>query len=235
MTNAATIREQLKQRLLGRSNALDRLSRFIGLVQRSRSGFRWDLREAAYIDNATGAVVPDVEVLFELGQYESWVSGNVRNITQELIDGAVDVNAWQLAMRDELRDSWRTTYMLGRGGIEQMGPDDWGRLGGNLNREYRRLYTFAVSISEGRMTAPQIQARARQYASAVRTAHGAGRTIGYVSAGYTEERRVLTPAEHCEDCQGYAAQGWQPIGTLPEPGSGSRCHRNCKCIKEYRR
>jgi hypothetical protein len=50
---------------------------------------------------------------------------------------------------------------------------------------------------------------------------------------YTEERRVLSPAHHCEDCPPLAALGWQPIGTLPPIGD-SECGANCKCRFEYR-
>lgn len=38
----------------------------------------------------------------------------------------------------------------------------------------------------------------------------------------------------CEDCIGYAAQGWQPIGILPVPGQRCRCHDNCRCWTDYR-
>lgn len=38
----------------------------------------------------------------------------------------------------------------------------------------------------------------------------------------------------CEDCIGYAAQGWQPIGILPVPGQRCRCNDNCRCWTDYR-
>ena len=38
----------------------------------------------------------------------------------------------------------------------------------------------------------------------------------------------------CDDCRGYHAMGWQPIGTLPVPGERCRCHDRCRCIMDYR-
>jgi len=34
---------------------------------------------------------------------------------------------------------------------------------------------------------------------------------------------------NCDDCVGYAAQGWQAEGVLPVPGEGSQCDGNCRC------
>jgi len=38
----------------------------------------------------------------------------------------------------------------------------------------------------------------------------------------------------CPECQNYAAQGWQPIGSLPMPGRDCRCYDRCRCSVEYR-
>ncbi len=50
-----------------------------------------------------------------------------------------------------------------------------------------------------------------------------------------EERRVLAGDANCNDCVSYASLGWQPFGTLPEPGQDSVCKANCKCIVESRK
>ena len=34
---------------------------------------------------------------------------------------------------------------------------------------------------------------------------------------------------NCDDCVGYAAQGWQAEGVLPVPGEASQCLGNCRC------
>jgi hypothetical protein len=72
------------------------------------------------------------------------------------------------------------------------------------------------------------------YANKTRTAYYDGKVAAAKDAGLVEERRRLNPAEHCADCIGFANLGWQPIGSLPEPGEQSVCRANCKCTKEFR-
>ena len=52
--------------------------------------------------------------------------------------------------------------------------------------------------------------------------------------GQTMMRRVARQdRKTCQDCIGYAAQGWVPIGLLPPPGQRCACHDNCRCYVEY--
>jgi hypothetical protein len=53
-------------------------------------------------------------------------------------------------------------------------------------------------------------------------------------AGNTEMRRETTATESCPDCLDFAAQGWQPIGSLPLPGESSVCGSRCQCSVSYR-
>jgi hypothetical protein len=39
-------------------------------------------------------------------------------------------------------------------------------------------------------------------------------------------------ADHCDDCPPLAAQGWQPLGTLPDIGD-TECGGQCHCHFEY--
>jgi len=153
---------------------------------------------------------------------------------KRLTDGRISLPEFQRQMRKEIKDAWRTQYLLGRGGRGQMTQADWGRIGGRLQFQYARLNQFAADIAADTMTEAQIQARAALYSGANRTALYDGTTQRMQGAGKEEERRVLNPAEHCPDCTGFAARGWVPIGTLPEPGQQSVCLTNCKCTKEYR-
>ncbi len=50
-----------------------------------------------------------------------------------------------------------------------------------------------------------------------------------------EERRRMSGGPNCPDCIAYAALGWQPFGTLPEPGQDSYCGTHCNCRIEVRK
>ena len=156
------------------------------------------------------------------------------NITQRYVDGKIDINAWQKGMRKEIKDSHIVSSTAGRGGRDSMTKADWGRTGGRLKQQYGYLDGLALERINGEVSDAQMMARAKMYAGNNRKAYYDGQVAANKDAGFTEERRILHPAEHCDDCEGFEAQGWQPIGTLPEPGEESVCMSNCKCTKEFR-
>jgi hypothetical protein len=62
-----------------------------------------------------------------------------------------------------------------------------------------------------------------------------GRFFGENQKGSKEMRRVARHDKRtCPDCVRYDEMGWQPIGSLPMPGKGCRCHDRCRCHIEYR-
>ena len=201
----------------------------------ARAGFRWDKPSARYRDNATGRYVSEQHVretveAFNLDAHRD----NVTNLTQQLIDKKISLPDWQQAMAQEIKDAHIVNASAGRGGRNAMTQEDWGRTGGRLTNEYNHLNSFADDIATGNMSDAQIMARANSYSGASRKAYYDGMTAAAADAGFTEERRLLQPGESCGDCIAFEAKGWQPVGSLPEPGQDSQCLSNCNCIKEYR-
>jgi len=121
-----------------------------------------------------------------------------------------------------------------RGGWAQMSQSDWGKVGAQIKAQYAYLNNFAQEIASGKQALNgQVLARADMYGKATHSTYEAIRGQMAEVRGMTEERRVLTPGENCPDCIDYAAQGWQPIGSLPVIGD-SVCMTNCRCEFEYR-
>lgn len=137
------------------------------------------------------------------------------------------------AFAQEIKALHITMTVIGGGGRDQITNRQWGTVGANLKKEYKALNGFVKDIEDGKLSEKQIYARSGMYANAVWKSFWASRTIKAESK-FTQERRVLRPAEHCVDCIDFANRGWQPIGSLPNPGEQSRCLSNCRCIKEYR-
>ena len=53
--------------------------------------------------------------------------------------------------------------------------------------------------------------------------------------GFREARRVARlDRKCCEDCVQLSSMGWSPMGLLPPPGQGCRCHDRCRCYMDYR-
>jgi hypothetical protein len=150
-----------------------------------------------------------------------------------LLAGDVNIEDWQTAFARELSRAHVQLAAFGKGGWKRMSQSDWGNVGNNLKFEFERLNTFASQIVNKELSAKQIKARINLYNRAANKAYWREKTK-VMADTYKEERRVLGSAEHCEDCVDYASKGWQPIGSLPEPGEESVCFGNCKCTKEYR-
>lgn len=147
---------------------------------------------------------------------------------------------WREAMRQEIKQQYIKSYLEGRGGVEQMGPVDWGSIGGMLREQYRYLDEFAKLIEDGALSEAQIRARAQMYMESSREAYERANERVQVGLGMDEVRWVLQEAAHCPDCETFASLGWQRIEDNPFggaiPGDGStQCLSNCKCYREFRK
>lgn len=147
-----------------------------------------------------------------------------------------NVSDWQQAFSREIKRIHIQGMVLGRGGWNQVTADDYRQLSTELRYQYTQLRTFAQEVSEGKLSEAQIQARMKMYENSARTSFNRGETAAKKAAGFTQKRRVLNPAEHCQDCISFAGRGWVDIddASLPPPGKDSECLTNCKCDMDYR-
>lgn len=89
---------------------------------------------------------------------------------------------------------------------------------------------------------PLANNRGRTYIRSFRVSYQILEHKEKIDAGYTEAKRVLTPAEHChtelkppyrDGCFEVAAKGWMDIRDMPPIGS-LLCAQFCKCHLIYR-
>ena len=134
------------------------------------------------------------------------VQARVESLAGALAAGGISLGEWQSQMRQALKDAHIQMYVLGVGGTGQLTQQDYGRIGGILQEQFRYLDGFAAEIARGGLTAAQIRARAAMYAQAAREAYERGK-----------------------------ARAWNVVGALPAyPGDGnSACLVNCKCYWEF--
>lgn len=209
------------------------MTEYIHALQRTH-GYYFDRDEAVYRSRYNNRAVSEETVLANADRYEETITENIVRLTERFVDGGIDLESWQVRVADEIKNGYIVSASVGRGGRDQMTSADWGRVGGRLRWEYTYLENFALEIYQGNLTEAQILQRAKLYGRSVRVGYFDGLTAAKQAGVFVEERRVLGVAEHCPDCIEYANMGWQPIGTLPEPGERSVCLRNCKCSKHYR-
>lgn len=196
-------------------------------------GYRWDSRSHRYVNVATGRFVARQAILdlldAEIGQRER----ELGRLAQALMEGRLSAAAWVHAVQTELRRAHLQAAALGAGGWDRLTPADYGRVGGYLAADYRRLVEFARAIEAGELTPAQVLSRMRMYLGNARRNFWHGQERAAQPGRVVLLRRVLGAAEHCDDCVGYAALGWQRAdsGQIPPPGEGSVCLTNCRCSR----
>lgn len=190
--------------------------------------FQWSTSRRRYLD-AKGKLVSEKRVRNALDATIAAAKARIDALGEGL--AASDVDAI-LALRAEIRAGHRAAALLAYGGT--LPASMRGRLGAAVKKQYGYLDDFLREIEGGTAgSAKRIVARAKLYMDAVRGTYQQMVRVREQAAGMGEERRVLSPAEHCDDCVAAAKQGWQPMGTLPPIGD-SACRVNCKCHFEYR-
>jgi hypothetical protein len=200
----------------------------------------WVENANRYRDQATGRFVSRKVVVRELNKVVLQSGDTMKGITQSLVDGNISLPEWQSAMEKEIKIINRMTGAAARGGFDQMSQSDWGHVGAETKRQYKFLRDFAADIASGKqpLNGRAVQ-RAGLYGEAGRGTYQEVTRRQAKKKGFTEERRVLGPTEHCQPssskpgCAELAAKGWQPIGTLPRIGAAT-CVTHCACFFEYR-
>lgn len=182
----------------------------------------------------TGQTVPSAEVLATIDAYGSEANATLEGLTRQLYAGEISLSDWQRAVAEELKDAHLNVSMLARGGADNMGSAEYGRVGGTLKDEYRWLDRFANQIADGEVSEAQAQARIQQYGNATKQSYY--REFDRATPPGEVLDWVLHPGENCPDCVEMANNSpYQPGELRIYPGSGhTRCRGRCKCSLERR-
>ncbi len=102
-----------------------------------------------------------------------------RLISSLMETGKLDIQNWNLQMRELIKNTYRAQYELAIGGRENMTQADYGRLGGILQEQYRYLQGFTEDIASGKLSLGQAQYRARMYINSSTQAFERARAAGF--------------------------------------------------------
>ncbi len=209
--------------------------------------YRWNAKAYSYVDPRTGRFVSSRTVRDSVDAALKGATTETRSLSERLRAGKINLAEWQLGMAKLIRAVHGYSAALAKGGFAQMGPADWGRVGATVKRQYRfideqgkprGLRVFAEEIASGKQKLDgKLLMRAQMYMEAARgeSFHATERREREIR-GFTEERSVLHPADHCEgagSCTEQEAKGWQKIGTMIPIGR-RLCRTKCRCTVEYR-
>ena len=160
---------------------------------------------------------------------------------EQLRNREISIAQWQRETERTLAKIHVASGALAKGGWDRMTPADYGRIGALVKQElggvrgvHRGLRGMALDIENGLALNGRFMVRLRQYAEAGRHTYHVVQTREMTQRGYDEERSNRHAEDSCDDCIFWEEQGWQPIGTVPEPGDRI-CNRFCKCTKDFRK
>jgi len=161
---------------------------------------------------------------------------NLDELAQQLISGKISLIQWESAMREMIRDTFRTAAIEASGGIQNMTPSKWGYEGYLVKLQYQYLDKFTKDIQENPSAwlNGRLGVRMRLYELAGRGAQEQITRHEMEKAGFDEESRKLGASDHCAGCVEQDGRGWQPIGTL-DPIGAEECSTRCYCSFEYRK
>lgn len=199
-----------------------------------RNTYQWDPSTARFRDPVSGRYVARTEVTAIVDQIILKSQARITTVSENFRAGRLTLAEWQAEMRQEIKRVHLATEAMVRGGWDQLGPSDYGRVGARVKEQYAYLSDFTQQLMDGSIrTDGSFMARARLYAASVRASLHESMTEVVMAAGYTEERNVLHPAEHCAECLDQSAAGYVPLGTLVPIGA-RQCLGNDKCTMRYR-
>jgi len=176
---------------------------------------------------------------------ESWLDDLVQSTTatydrqvtklvNSLYDDNLHPDVFRQALRFELKNAGLQYSALAVGGFDRLDNTHYGRIGGILGSDYRRIDTLIEGYMDGTVSRAQALNRGTMYVGNIRRTFYRGRCLDSREGIVVIERRFLGVAEHCSDCVNYADEGWQLAGTLPPPCEDSQCRSNCRCSMHRR-
>jgi hypothetical protein len=194
--------------------------------------YGWDAKLHNYVNLVSGRMVKRELVNGLLSDVADRSATTMAELARSAVAGDLTARQFYEAMAREVRQAYNASAALGKGGWHQMGPADWGRNGGHLQEEYRRLRDFAQAIEDGTITEKQAMARARLYADSAYKRYWEEWQKQQADLGMDEESWQTVGDERvCGACLEIEALGWVPLGELPMPGDP---HVGCRCEKEFR-
>jgi hypothetical protein len=196
--------------------------------------YLWNERASQYSDRKTGRFVSRQAIRGQLDKVIDASGQVMKAVSQQLRDGDISLAEWQVQMMQQIKTTHLASAAMQRGGWQQMTQADFGRVGRTVRNEYAFLRDFAEQIASGEQKLDGTLARrAAQYGQQGRPTYYQFWDTTAATRGFDEERSVLNPAEHCQDCIDEAAKSWQPLGQMIPIGQ-RQCRSNDRCDKEYR-
>ena len=121
----------------------------------------------------------------------------------------------------------------GRGGLDRLTADDWGRIEKKVTWQASYLPRFGAAIVAGVVAGAVLLRRAGSYGASPYISFSSARSKAAKATGKPMLcRLVQNSKEGCEECTADADAGWMPVDDMGELGSRI-CQDFCLCHIEF--
>jgi hypothetical protein len=206
------------------------------LVPSAGQEVKWDPDKARFIVN--GRTISYKQVQVELRRIDMRLAGQMSVFNDRLQSKQWTIAQWFKAVTEWAIASHLIYGALSAGGLVASVSNSVVRR--RTERDLTAIKRFKYSQAKGLLSKLQADGRIRAYIRSLHVTYHLLSQRMHILAGYTEARRILTPAEHCrtkghlEGCFEAAARGWMPIREMPPIGT-LVCMQFCKCWILYRK
>lgn len=195
--------------------------------------YQYDPKSRRYRNRSTGRYLPASQVRSAVDTIIDAESVKMRDLAQRLVDGEIALSDWQMQSAALLKALHVAMGLAANGGLANTSNASLGYIASQIKKQYSYLNRFAQQIRSGKQALDgTLVARAALYVQAGRELYE--NVVGRAArlAGCTQEKSILGPADHCQDCVSEAAKKWSPIGSLIPIGQ-RQCLANCRCTMQY--
>lgn len=192
----------------------------------------YDIETRTY-QTTLGHTVSDREMAQMLSTLEARMEIEIQSLLVQIQNGSIPIDDWESRMRDWVKDSYTQMGVLAAGGLDQMTPKQYGRVGVEIRQQYKFIQDAADRARNDQLS-PEYLAGVGDFLTSSQYAVFQNHHTQNIMDrhAYKEERRVAQSGA-CEDCLAEEARGWSSIGSLRKIGD-TKCRNHCRCMKEYR-
>lgn len=164
-----------------------------------------------YRDTKTGRFLSPstVEALVDKGRLDA--ANRLISLADELISESLTPAEWEKRFKQIIKETSIQQYATGRGGLSQLTPTDYGRIGSYLKDQYQYLKGFREALPN--QSEAQIRVRSQMYASATKYMYEKG-----TWAAWDMPDLPAYPADGSSECLINDRCSWR-IVKLKTPGS----------------
>jgi hypothetical protein len=198
-----------------------------------KSRFRYNAGTGEYV-TASGHRVSEAVVRREVDAAILKLERDVQHVVAEMRARRITPRAFEQQMAALLTAAHRLAGAAAAGGLAQLDRATTATINAAIADQLGYLKRFAADLASGAQPLDgRLGSRAQLYVRAIRGTFEQVRGQRAAERGMTEERSVLFPADHCEQCVQEAMKSWVPIGSLVPIGQ-RECLSNDHCDMEYR-